>query len=444
MSIQGSLSGGLLWLLRKRLAGVPEGVRLLLIKITFSLYIVPLIYPMLVFSRYLYLNGMWVRTGEFGMNAPDKLEEIVHIAGGIWVLGLIAGMLISGYRYVRFRRILRANIQVVDETWGQVVTHYFEKHQLKGVRVYQNMLAATTFVTGVIRPKIILPEKHYTEKQIIMMIEHEVHHIRCHDLFWKQLAMFISWLHWFNPLVYWLGRELSEEQEIDCDLAVCDTNPQYTVGEYCQFLYDEQVTNVDSAFAAALTETKSSLERRIEEMFNRKKYKKWTRKMRILCGLAFVLAMVAPMYAMADGVISLDTALRVNYEVATEVEPLEPEEVFYAMDDGTVQEVHVGEETMVYSSVVNVDHTIPANTRYLYQKQQMAVGDRVTITVDCADAEVTFRIGIKNVATGEMAYSEGKDLLAGTFVIEEAGEYYSFVQNCSKQDADFFGTIMYP
>lgn len=61
--------------------------------------------------------------------------------------------------------------------------------------------------------------------------------------------------------MYWLGNELSEEQEIVCDLAVCDTNPEYTVGEYCQFLYNEQVTNMDSAFAAALTETKSSLER---------------------------------------------------------------------------------------------------------------------------------------------------------------------------------------
>lgn len=328
--------------------------------------------------------------------------------------------------------------------WGQVAARHLEKHQLKGVRVYQNILAGTTFVTGGIRPKIVLPEKHYTEKQMIMMMEHEVHHILCRDLFWKQLAMFVSWLHWFNPLVYWLGNELSEEQEIVCDLAVCDTNPEYTVGEYCQFLYDEQVTNMDSAFAAALTETKSSLERRIGEIFNRKNRKKLTGKMMSLCALAFVLVTVVPLYAMADGVVSLDAALRSNYEVMIEEEPQQPVEIFYAMDDGMVGEVYAGDEPTVASSLVVVDCTIPANTRCLYQKQQMAKGDQVNIIVDCEDETVIFRVGIKNAATGEMAYSEGKDILTLTFVIEEAGEYYTFVQNCSEQDADAVGSIIYP
>ena len=50
-----------------------------------------------------------------------------------------------------------------------------------------------------------------------MVLCHELTHLKRLDLVYKALLVAACWLHWFNPLVWWMSRAASENLELCCD-----------------------------------------------------------------------------------------------------------------------------------------------------------------------------------------------------------------------------------
>ena len=63
------------------------------------------------------------------------------------------------------------------------------------VNFYQNVLTDFPIYAGGLHPQVILPVKNYTEKELYMVLEHEINHIRSHDLLWKNVGLLVSCLH---------------------------------------------------------------------------------------------------------------------------------------------------------------------------------------------------------------------------------------------------------
>ena len=87
-------------------------------------------------------------------------------------------------------------------------------------KLYYNQLATTPMILGVFRPMIILPDKDYTPQQLYAILSHELTHLRRKDVFIKWLTLFATALHWFNPLVWLVRREIDRSCELSCDEAV--------------------------------------------------------------------------------------------------------------------------------------------------------------------------------------------------------------------------------
>ena len=90
----------------------------------------------------------------------------------------------------------------------------------RGPRLYVNPLAATPMLLGVFRPAIILPEREYAPQQLFAILSHELLHLRRKDTFVKWLALIASALHWFNPVMWLMRREIDRACELSCDEAV--------------------------------------------------------------------------------------------------------------------------------------------------------------------------------------------------------------------------------
>src|SRR5580698_526768 len=78
-------------------------------------------------------------------------------------------------------------------------------------------------VFGVFRPVLLLPEgitDNLTPKQFDAVLTHELRHVRFQDNLTASLQMCVETLFWFHPLVWWIGAQLMEERERDCDEAV--------------------------------------------------------------------------------------------------------------------------------------------------------------------------------------------------------------------------------
>ena len=60
------------------------------------------------------------------------------------------------------------------------------KHELKikkKIRVYQNSFVASPFLTGVIHPKIVIPEDTKDKNSLSLMLRHELIHLKSYDVF---------------------------------------------------------------------------------------------------------------------------------------------------------------------------------------------------------------------------------------------------------------------
>ena len=106
-------------------------------------------------------------------------------------------------------------------------------------------------------------------------------------------------------------------------------------------------------------------------------------------------------------------------------------------------EIDGSQDIAPYSSTVDLEKTINANTRYLYQYRSMSVGETIDITAKCDDCAITYKIGIKNQKTGEMVSVSGNGTLRHEFKISESGTYTAFVENNNNFPIKISGAAVY-
>jgi len=90
----------------------------------------------------------------------------------------------------------------------------------KPPRLFYNQLAETPMLFGILRPAIILPYQEYTRDEMQIILSHELTHLRRKDVLVKWLTLIATALHWFNPIVWLVSREIDRACELSCDEAV--------------------------------------------------------------------------------------------------------------------------------------------------------------------------------------------------------------------------------
>ncbi len=83
---------------------------------------------------------------------------------------------------------------------------------------------ATPMLLGLFQPIIIVPKAAYMqsghEDALRGILRHELTHYRRRDLLYKWTVVAVTSLHWFNPLMLRVRREISRACELSCDEAV--------------------------------------------------------------------------------------------------------------------------------------------------------------------------------------------------------------------------------
>lgn len=168
------------------------------------------------------VSAAWVEEGGFqgveltartlppGEAAPEAVGRglsltTAELAFAVWAAvaaGVLAARLL---RYAAFRRR--------TARWCTPAGAY------EGVPVYACALLSSPALTGLLRPRILLPEGVEGERRAFALA-HEAMHARRRDLWSKALLLWVCALHWFNPLVWLLRRAAERDMEIACDAAV--------------------------------------------------------------------------------------------------------------------------------------------------------------------------------------------------------------------------------
>lgn len=233
---------------------------------------------------------------------PSVWENIAFGFGHLWILWL-AGVLILSVRkltvYQSYTKYVKAGCREVEDM--ALLDLLAREEERAGVKrpmeLYVNSMVSSPMLLGLFHPCIILPTTDLPQEEFFCTVRHELIHYKRWDMLYKWLVQITVCLHWFNPLVYLMGRELGQACELSCDEAVIRSLDQQNRRSYGDTLlhavrsggkYRESFTSV------LLGESAELLRERLDAIM---KYKKMSKKG--CCGALLVSAALASVFVVS-------------------------------------------------------------------------------------------------------------------------------------------------
>ena len=219
---------------------------------------------------------------------PDGLPAAapwLKIGTAVWLLGALGLLSFRIAAYLRFSaRVRRESVSAEAAVQGLFL-------QLGGTRLVEVLrcpLIDTPMLLGLLRHKIVLPQADYDTQTLAHILRHELCHYRRGDLHYKWFLLLVSCLHWFNPLMVLVRREISLCCELSCDAAVIAAQTWEERQAYGETLLTMAagVGRRTPQPITALGEEKMQMRERIKGIVS---YRKKTAGMALLSGLLAVL-----------------------------------------------------------------------------------------------------------------------------------------------------------
>ncbi len=148
-----------------------------------------------------------------------------------------------------------------------------------------NPLISSPLLIGFFHPCIVLPSTDIPEKNFQYILLHELIHYKRRDIFYKWLVQITCCLHWFNPFVYLMRREITKTCELSCDEALLAKIGGDCAQEYGKTLLDAMAAvgkYKENPGAVTLSENKQLLKERLDAIMN---FKKKSIGIRLLTGI---------------------------------------------------------------------------------------------------------------------------------------------------------------
>ena len=197
------------------------------------------------------------------------------------------------------------------------------------VRALISSEVASPMAAGLFRPAILLPERLLTElddDQLEQIRLHETAHLLRRDDIALLLQRTIEALFALHPVVRWITRQIDLEREIACDDFVVEQTGQARPYASCLTRVVEISGGVRSSIAAAAaTEERSHLARRIEMLLDKTRHK-GTRLLKIrLAVTVAALAVLTCIAVRTPGIVAFAAADQESWFGQAPVPPEPPE-----------------------------------------------------------------------------------------------------------------------
>ena len=147
------------------------------------------------------------------------INEIFNVFTVTWFGVGLAFFIYQIINYMLFKSKLLAEAKMVtDDRIHNILNDYKKIFHLKSnIKVLNNRFVVEPFTIGILYPIILLPMDNYTYEDLELIFYHEMCHIKNKDLLIKLCGLGVLSVHWFNPLVYALYREIGIVCENVCD-----------------------------------------------------------------------------------------------------------------------------------------------------------------------------------------------------------------------------------
>ena len=211
------------------------------------------------------------------------------LVGHIWLIWLVVALGLLTRKitlYQGFIRYIKAGSSPVSdiELLNLLSTAAEQLGIKRPVELCVDPLVSSPLLIGFLRPCIVLPSADIPEKDLRYTILHELVHYKRRDMFYKWLVQITVCLHWFNPLVHLMSREITRACEFSCDEAVLAKMGSGSAQDYGKTLLNAMAAvegYSENLGAVTLSENKQLLKERICAIMN---FKETSAAVRFLTG----------------------------------------------------------------------------------------------------------------------------------------------------------------
>ena len=143
----------------------------------------------------------------------------------LWVVWLTGAAVLFARKITAYQRYVKGinkdACQVSDPRLLDLLSECGEQvGVMRPVELSVNRAVASPMLIGFFRPCVILSTVDLTESDLRYTFLHELTHERRRDILYKWLVQFTLCVHWFNPFVWLMSREIDRACELSCDEAV--------------------------------------------------------------------------------------------------------------------------------------------------------------------------------------------------------------------------------
>lgn len=192
-----------------------------------------------------------------------------------WQLGMILVLGFNIICYVSYVRKLNKHNISTDRQEIELLNNLLGRKNI--LRLYKNAIVKTPISIGFFCPAVILPNQKYEDMKLRNILMHEIIHIKRYDIFVKWLLIFVGAIHWFNPLIYFVRREMNKACELACDESVIkrfDISEKQQYGDTLIAIAADSIRKMP--FSITMFDDKKNLKERLDAIMKHKKHSKKT------------------------------------------------------------------------------------------------------------------------------------------------------------------------
>ncbi len=142
----------------------------------------------------------------------------------LWLSGIIILSIRMIINMIKMRKMVKRNGVQPSSDMEEILSRSSEELGIKRkIKIIMLPFITTPALTIEPKPKLVLPtdiQKHLNEKQLELVIKHELTHYKRRDHRMVMLLRVLEIVYWFNPLVWVMGRYISHDMEAACDSMV--------------------------------------------------------------------------------------------------------------------------------------------------------------------------------------------------------------------------------
>ena len=220
----------------------------------------------------------------------------------LWMIGVLGFLIWQVRKYHSFKKMLNRNCRKVMD--AAVLDCFYtlcrEMNIAKRPEFYFCEPLPSPLCVGFFHPAVYINSEDREEKDLCLILKHELTHCKRRDLWFKGVLMLARALHFFNPFVHWMAKLAEKDMEFSCDMAVMENCDLEEREAYSMAILRtvKEANSKNMRMSTAFSGGKEELKARFENIFDMTAKKRgialFTAATLLVCGGTAFVGCTAP------------------------------------------------------------------------------------------------------------------------------------------------------